>query len=114
MPRIRSHIPPHILRYPYVLYHARDDNRVCSQCRAYNGTVWRTNETGRPIPPLHPGCRCWLTPLWESPIPHEPELPREPGQHPASPLLNPLLIIGADWEAILYNPPGEKPDKEDQ
>lgn len=110
MPPIGSHIPPHLLKYPYVMFHSKDDRRVCSKCRSYHGTVWRTNETGRPIPPLHPGCRCWLTYLWESPIPKEPELPRQPGVHPALP----PLIIGEDWEALLWNPTGEPPKKRDE
>ena len=38
-----------------------EDGRVCPECNARNGNIYPADSAD--APPLHPGCRCWLTPV---------------------------------------------------
>lgn len=36
----------------------------CKVCQPYDGTVWDIDDPDKPEPPLHPRCRCMLSPFW--------------------------------------------------
>lgn len=43
-----------------VIWHTEEDDKVCPECEARNGVVYRIDRV--PAKP-HWGCRCWLTPV---------------------------------------------------
>jgi len=43
-----------------VRWNAMLDDRVCDLCADMDGRVWNVDEA--PEPPIHPNCRCILTP----------------------------------------------------
>lgn len=46
-------------------YHALFDDRTCEECQELNGTIIPIDRAkeGENIPPLHPNCRCYITPV---------------------------------------------------
>ena len=43
-------------------WHAHMDDQTCAECAALDGQIIDPHQG--PMPGLHPGCRCWLTPVW--------------------------------------------------
>lgn len=52
----------------YLQWNASADERLCEYCAARNGMVYRRSRA--PTPPLHPHCRCVMTP-WSPSTPPE-------------------------------------------
>lgn len=46
-------------------YHAILDNKACTKCHDLNGRIFLVAEAkrGENLPPLHPNCRCYTTPV---------------------------------------------------
>lgn len=44
-----------------VIYHAAMDDRTCEECSRKNGKVFPIDSDE--LPPTHPNCRCWITPV---------------------------------------------------
>lgn len=44
----------------YQMFTATLDNRTSKICGEFDGTIWEINDSGKPIPPLHPNCRSVL------------------------------------------------------
>lgn len=36
----------------------------CKICRPLDGTVWEIDDPRKPVPPMHPACRCMLSPFF--------------------------------------------------
>lgn len=51
---------PRLLRM--VRWHAVMDDKTCPACAALDGQIIDPQQG--PLPTLHPGCRCWVTPVW--------------------------------------------------
>jgi SPP1 gp7 family putative phage head morphogenesis protein len=43
-----------------MVWHTAEDGRVCPECAARRNLVFDADSSD--VPPLHPGCRCWLEP----------------------------------------------------
>ena len=43
----------------YVRWNAENDNKVCGECDSRAGKIYQITR----IPPKHPNCRCWFTPV---------------------------------------------------
>ena len=39
------------------------DLKTCLECKSYHGKIWNINESPDNKPPLHPNCRCLITPM---------------------------------------------------
>ncbi len=39
------------------------DLKTCLKCKSYHGKIWNINENPDKEPPLHPNCRCLITPM---------------------------------------------------
>ena len=48
----------------YVLFNAIIDGRTSAPCRAASGRRWRIDDPGILVPPLHPGCRSFHSPVY--------------------------------------------------
>lgn len=46
---------------PLVRWNSMHDNRVCDECWERNGMIFEIDK----IPPKHPACRCWMTPVFK-------------------------------------------------
>lgn len=44
-----------------VVYHSMMDKRTCDECKAKDGKVFPLDSNK--LPPTHPNCRCWITPV---------------------------------------------------
>lgn len=53
----------------FIEFRTMRDDRVDDQCRPFDGVIFNSKGEGRPIMPLHWGCRCkWLDPLSGRPL----------------------------------------------
>jgi len=66
-----------------LIWHSMDDYRVCPECKARNGAVFPANTPAEQLPPLHPGCRCFVE--HSDAPPAEPLPPPEPTPPPIMP-----------------------------
>lgn len=42
-----------------VIFHTEGDHRVDDECDFWDGQEFSFNDPDKPLPPLHPNCRCW-------------------------------------------------------
>lgn len=51
--------PNFIIPIGDVTYHTEEDHKVCPICDVYNLDKFNFNDQSKPLPPLHPNCRCY-------------------------------------------------------
>ena len=53
--------PNFILPVSPVVFNTEDDHRVCPICDPHDGVEYDFDDPEKPLPPLHPNCRCYYT-----------------------------------------------------